>query len=135
MKSLDTVTTVEAGNSLRRDSIRINGIVPTTGEEARARVVIDKLREVAGEKTRVRVESRNANVKGKGLGFSASGFAASGLVRGRQAWSRVCRAESRRRILDLVCEPEGTLVCGAACVCEFYQVEDTDCSYSICDKD
>jgi phosphomevalonate decarboxylase len=80
MKSLDTVTTVETRNSLRRDSIRINGTVPTTGEEARARVVIDKLRELAGEKTRVRVESRNANVKGKGLGFSASGFAALGLA-------------------------------------------------------
>ena len=80
MKSLDTVTTVESGNSLRRDSIRINGAVPTTGEEARARVVIDKLRELAGVKTRVRVESRNSNVKGKGLGFSASGFAALGLA-------------------------------------------------------
>ncbi len=80
MKSLDTVTTVETGNSLGRDSIRINGIVPTTGEEARTRVVIDKLRELAGEKTRVRVESRNANIKGKGLGFSASGFAALGLA-------------------------------------------------------
>jgi len=80
MKSLDTVTTVEIGNSLRRDSIRINGSVPTSGGEARARVVIDKLRELVGEKTRFRVESRNANVKGKGLGFSASGFAALGLA-------------------------------------------------------
>ena len=80
MKSLDTVTTVETGNSLRRDSIRINGSVPTSGEDARARVVIDKLRELASDKTRVRVESRNANVKGKGLGFSASGFAALGLA-------------------------------------------------------
>src|SRR5437870_4785057 len=80
MKSLDTVTTVETRNSLGRDSIRINEIVPTTGEEARARVVINKLRELAGKKTRVRVESRNANVKGKGLGFSASGFAALGLA-------------------------------------------------------
>ncbi len=80
MKSLDTITTVEIGNSLRRDSIRINGSVPTSGEEARARVVIDKLRELVGEKTRFRVESRNANVKGKGLGFSASGFAALGLA-------------------------------------------------------
>ena len=80
MKSLDTVTTVETGNSLRRDSILINGTVPTTGEEARVRVVIDKLRELAGEKTQLRVESRNANVKGKGLGFSASGFAALGLA-------------------------------------------------------
>src|SRR5213592_1102784 len=41
---------------------------------------MDKLIELAGEKTRVRVESRNANVKGKGLGFSASGFAALGLA-------------------------------------------------------
>src|SRR2546422_11666398 len=80
MKSLDTVTTVETGNSLQRDRILINGTVPTTGEELRARVVIDKLRELAGQKTRVRVESRNANVKGKGLGFYASGFAALGLA-------------------------------------------------------
>ena len=80
MKSLDTVTTVETGNSLHRDSIRINGTFPTTGEEARARVVIDKLRELAGDKTRVSVESRNVSVKGKGLGFSASGFAALGLA-------------------------------------------------------
>lgn len=80
MKALDTVTTVEADNDLRRDMIRINGVVPTTGEVSRARIVIDKLREIAGENTRVRVESRNANVKGKGLGFSASGFAALGLA-------------------------------------------------------
>jgi phosphomevalonate decarboxylase len=80
MKSLDTVTTVETRNGLRRDNIRINGTVPTTGEEARARIVIDKLRELAGQEIRVRVESRNANVKGKGLGFSASGFAALGLA-------------------------------------------------------
>src|SRR5437867_1978215 len=80
MKSLDTVTTVETGDSLHRDRIRINGIVPTSGEEARARIVIDKLRELAGERTRVRVESRYANVEGKGLGFSASGFAALGLA-------------------------------------------------------
>src|SRR5438128_5222642 len=80
MKSLDTVTTVETGNSLRRDSILINGTVPATGEEARVRVVINTLRELAGEKTQLRLESGNANVKGKGLGFSASGFAALGLA-------------------------------------------------------
>ena len=80
MKSLDTVTTVEATNGLTGDRIRINGTVPTAGEEARARLVIDKLRGLAGEKTRLRVESRNANVNGKGLGFSASGFAALGLA-------------------------------------------------------
>jgi len=80
MKSLGTITTVEAADKIQRDSILINGTVPTTSEEARARIVIDKLRELAGKKTRLRVESRNANVKGKGLGFSASGFAALGLA-------------------------------------------------------
>src|SRR5438034_4156784 len=80
MKSLDTLTTVEARNGLTGDRIRIHGTVTREGEEARARIVIDKLRELAGEKTRVRVQSRNATVKGKGLGFSASGFAALGLA-------------------------------------------------------
>ncbi len=79
MKSMDTVTTVEADAGLSKDRIRINGSVPTSREEARVSIVIDKLRELSGDKTRVRVESRNANVKGKGLGFSASGFAALGL--------------------------------------------------------
>src|SRR5205807_7585334 len=95
-----------------------------------------------------RVEERECQRKGSGLlrvWFRGSGPCnvkgsraqprASGIVRGRQAWSRVCRAESRRRILDLVCEQDGTLICGRACACEFYPVEDTDCSYSICDKD
>jgi phosphomevalonate decarboxylase len=80
MKSLDTVTTVETREGLDKDRIRINGSVPTIEEEARARIVIDRLRELARQKTRVRVESKNANVSGKGLGFSASGFAALGLA-------------------------------------------------------
>ena len=83
MKSLDTITTVEASNSLGSDRIRINGTVPTSGEEARAKIVVDKLREIARVKTRVHVESKNANVSGKGLGFSASGFAALGLAASR----------------------------------------------------
>ena len=80
MKALDTVTTVDADTSFRKDTIRINGVAPTTGEENRARIVVNKLREIAGQNTRVRVESKNANVTGKGLGFSASGFAALGLA-------------------------------------------------------
>src|SRR5207249_888966 len=99
MKSLDTVTTVETGDSLHRDRIRINGIVPTSGEEARARIVIDKLRELAGERTRVRVESRNANVKGKGVGFSASGFAALGLAASRA--QRMRRAIGRKDVSEI----------------------------------
>jgi len=83
MKALDTVTTVEADSGLHKDMIRINGAIPSSGEEARAWFVIDKLREMAGKNTRVRVESKNADVAGKGLGFSASGFAALGLAASR----------------------------------------------------
>lgn len=79
-EALPTITTVETRESLRQDMIRINRRVPSRREEARALVVIDKLREVSGAKTRVRIESTNANVDGKGLGFSASGFAALGLA-------------------------------------------------------
>ena len=79
-KALPTITTVETRESLRKDMIRINGKVPSRREEARALVVIDKLREVSGAKTRVRIESTNPNIDGKGLGFSASGFAALGLA-------------------------------------------------------
>lgn len=79
-KALPTITTVETKESLRQDTIRINGKVPSRREEERAHVVIDKLREVSHAKSRVRVESTNANVNGKGLGFSASGFAALGLA-------------------------------------------------------
>lgn len=80
MRSLPTLTTVEPKDSLPGDKIKINGKLPTAREAGRARTVIDALRKIAGEKTRLRVESENANVDGKGLGFSASGFAALGLA-------------------------------------------------------
>ena len=83
MKSLPTVTTVEAKPGLSADKIRIDGLVPTKKEAARVHAVIDKLRILAADKTRLRIESRNPNVDGKGLGFSASGFAALGLATSR----------------------------------------------------
>jgi len=83
MKSLPTTTTVEAKPGLSADKIRIDGLVPTTMEAARVHAVVDNLRTVAADKTRLRIESRNPNVDGKGLGFSASGFAALGLAASR----------------------------------------------------
>lgn len=81
MKSLDTITTVETGGE--EDKIRINGKSPTARERGRALIVIDKLRHLAGRNSKVRVDSKNSSVKGKGLGFSASGFAALGLATSR----------------------------------------------------
>ncbi len=80
MKSLPTVTTVETRPGLTADQIRIDGLLPSLGEQNRVLTVVDRLRTLARQKTRVRVESRNPNVDGKGLGFSAAGFAALGLA-------------------------------------------------------
>ena len=83
MKSLPTITTVEAMPGLSTDKIRIDGLVPTKKEAARVHAVVDNLRTIADDKTNLRIESRNPNVDGKGLGFSASGFAALGLATSR----------------------------------------------------
>jgi phosphomevalonate decarboxylase len=83
MKSLPTITTVEAKSAISSDKIRIDGLVPTKREAARVRAVVNELRTLAADKTRLRIESRNPNVDGKGLGFSASGFAALGLATSR----------------------------------------------------
>lgn len=83
MKSLPTVTTVEARAGMSSDKMRIDGVVPTRGETARILAVVDRLRTLASNKTSLRIESRNPDVDGKGLGFSASGFAALGLAASR----------------------------------------------------
>jgi phosphomevalonate decarboxylase len=83
MKSLPTITTVETKENLSSDVIRIDGRVPTKKETARVHAVVDALRALATDKSRLRIESRNPNVDGKGLGFSASGFAALGLAASR----------------------------------------------------
>jgi phosphomevalonate decarboxylase len=83
MKSLPTITTVEAKPGLSSDKIRIDRLVSTKKEAARVHAVVDKLRTLAADKTSLRIESRNPNVDGKGLGFSASGFAALGLAASR----------------------------------------------------
>ena len=80
MKSLPTITTAETRASLSSDKMRIDGVVPTRIETARILAVVDKLRMLASNKTGLRIESRNPDVDGKGLGFSASGFAALGLA-------------------------------------------------------
>ena len=78
MKSLPTTTTVETRPDLRRDVARIDGRAPAAYEMNRILAVINRLRDQAGVYTKIRIESRNPEVDGKGLGFSASGFAALG---------------------------------------------------------
>lgn len=81
MKALPTVTTVSFDRDLKADHLRINGRSPSRREQERMLVVIDRIRRLSGHRAlRTRVESRNPYVKGKGLGFSSSGFAALGLA-------------------------------------------------------
>jgi len=80
MRALPTVTTVAFNRDYAEDRIRINGKSPSKKEQDRVLAVVNHLRQHSRfESLKARIESRNPDVKGKGLGFSASGFAALGL--------------------------------------------------------
>ena len=81
MKSLPTITTVELNQRLKRDLVQIDGARIGGTELARVEVVLRTLGRMASKTSaHFRVESRNPDVNGKGLGFSAAGFAALGLA-------------------------------------------------------
>ncbi len=80
VRGLTTTTTVEASENLRKTNITINRKKLIAKDEDRARIILNRLKVKAGFAGYFRVVSEN-NVKiGKGLGFSASGFAALGLA-------------------------------------------------------
>ncbi len=81
IKALPTVTTAESNGRYHSDTVRLDGRAPTRTELRRVNAVLDPLRIASHEESRfLRIESRNPLVDGKGLGFSASGFAALGLA-------------------------------------------------------
>ncbi len=81
-EALRTVTTVEADDALSVDSVTVNGRLLPGGERARAEAVLEELRRLTGYKGHFKVVSLNSLERGKGLGFSASGFAALGKAAG-----------------------------------------------------
>src|SRR5438093_13599663 len=84
MKALPTITTVAFNRDFADDRIRINGKSASRKEQDRVLAVVNHLRQLSRfRSTKARIESRNPDVKGKGLGFSASGFAALGLATAR----------------------------------------------------
>jgi phosphomevalonate decarboxylase len=83
VEALRTTTTVEALRGLRRSEVSVNGRVPDSREGERVGAVLGRLGELAGFSGGFRVVSENSLVAGKGLGFSASGFAALGLAASR----------------------------------------------------
>ena len=80
VQALTTTTTVEALDSLEKNEIIINGKKPTGKDRERVETVLNKLKKSARFSGNVKVVSENSLKTGKGLGFSASGFAALGLA-------------------------------------------------------
>jgi phosphomevalonate decarboxylase len=80
IQALTTTTTIETLNESKKDEITINGKQPNVIEKKRVETVLDKLRELAEYSGNFKIVSQNSLEMGKGLGFSASGFAALGLA-------------------------------------------------------
>lgn len=79
-EALRTVTTVEASETFRQNVIIINGSKPAQRDKQRVEAVLGKLKGLARYKGHFKVVSENSLREGKGLGFSASGFAALGTA-------------------------------------------------------
>lgn len=78
--ALYTTTTVETDESANEDSVSINGKMAAGADLNRVTAVLDRLRRISRYHGSFKIVSNNSLVGGKGLGFSASGFAALGLA-------------------------------------------------------
>jgi len=78
--AIQTITTVETTRSLKEDLVIINGKKAMGRDLERVEVVLNKLRSISGYSGCFKIVSKNSITGGKGLGFSASGFAALGTA-------------------------------------------------------
>jgi phosphomevalonate decarboxylase len=77
IEALYTTTTVEMTDA-KKDSLLINRKTAASTDLERVEIVLNKLRNITGYTGHFRIASQNNITYGKGLGFSASGFAALG---------------------------------------------------------
>jgi len=80
IEALCTTTTVEATATSKKDYVAINGKKAANSDLERVEVVLDELRNTAGYRDGFKIVSENSLTGGKGLGFSASAFAALGTA-------------------------------------------------------
>ncbi|WP_455368782.1 diphosphomevalonate decarboxylase [[Eubacterium] cellulosolvens] len=80
IEAMKTTTTIEIIKDLEEDEIQINGKTPHEKETNRILTVLNELRTLSDCKDKMKIVSENSIKEGKGLGFSASGFAALGLA-------------------------------------------------------
>jgi len=76
---LHTTTTVEV-TKLKKDLVIINGKKAVGTDLERVEIVLNKLKDMTDYSGHFKVVSQNSITNGKGLGFSASGFAALGTA-------------------------------------------------------
>ena len=80
IEAMKTTTTIEIIKDLEEDEIQINDKQPSEKEKNRILTVLNELRTLSDCKDKMKIVSENSIKEGKGLGFSASGFAALGLA-------------------------------------------------------
>jgi phosphomevalonate decarboxylase len=80
IQALNTTTSVEASSSLRENVVIINGQEKRGRDRERVERVLNELKKTARYNGNFKVVSENSLEVGKGLGFSASGFAALGVA-------------------------------------------------------
>jgi len=80
IQALTTTTTVESSEELKIDEIIVNGKESEGKDRQRVETVLNKLKKLGEFSGGFKVVSENSLKEGKGLGFSASGFAALGLA-------------------------------------------------------
>jgi diphosphomevalonate decarboxylase len=79
LDALRTRTAVTLDGGLAEDEVSLDGRAARDKEKKRVVGMLDRIRELAGTKTRARVESSNSFPTAAGLASSASGFAALAL--------------------------------------------------------
>jgi phosphomevalonate decarboxylase len=78
--ALETVTTVHLDKNLSDDIVIINDERVTGSNLERIMVIVRRLTNMANNSDHFKIASKNNLLNGKGLGFSASGFAALGFA-------------------------------------------------------
>jgi len=78
IRALNTTTTVETVDQPKKDRIVVNGKELAGNDRKRVETVLEELKKIGEFSGSFKVVSVNSVMVGKGLGFSASGFAALG---------------------------------------------------------
>lgn len=93
LDNLTTTTTVEFLESLEKDEVELVGVGFEEGEVEKVSKHLDRVREMAGIKTRAKVVSNNSFPKAAGMASSASGFSALSVAAASAAGLKLSEKE------------------------------------------